>query len=96
MDFLLKITYYGVTAIATLLLCIFFLGNLFTERGGSTEKLILLVSGLTGTGFVVWSMIVGHGNGNWAMGIGLSVLGPVLFGLLMLIGLFSFTNIHWQ
>ncbi len=98
MEFIFKTGYYGVMTICTLLMCVFFLGNLVHSAAGDTwvNKLILLVSGTTGIVFLVWSVRIGHQSGQWLAGAGLAVLGVVLFGLMMLVGMFSFTKIHWQ
>lgn len=99
MEFLFKVGYYGISAVGVLVFCVFFLGNLFyTGNPAETwvSKLVLLVSGLTGVGFLVWSVVVGHVGGQWAAGMGLAVLGMVLFGAMMLAGMLMFTNVHWQ
>jgi hypothetical protein len=96
MDFLLKVGYYGVSVAV---FGLFFLGNLFSNANpGDTwvHKTILLVSGLTGIGFLVWSILVGHQGGQWALGIGLAVSGVVLFVVLMVAGMLTFTSVNWR
>jgi hypothetical protein len=99
MEFLLKAGYYGVSAVGVLVFGLFFLGNLF-YTGNPTDtwvtKVVLLVSGLTGVGFMTWSVVVGHMGGQWAVGMGLAVLGMVLFAIMALVGMLMFTNVHWQ
>lgn len=99
MDFLLKTTYYGVTALVTFAFGLFFLGSLFSDSGPtstSTHKLIFLVSGLCGLALFGWSVQLGHFSGHFLAGAGLAVLGLVVFGLLTLVGIFTFTNVHFQ
>jgi hypothetical protein len=98
LDFLLKVGYYGVSAIGVLLFGLFFLGNLFSNGPTDTwvSKMVLLVSGLTGVGIFVWSMAVGHFGGNWGAGILMAVGSVAVFGVMMLAGLLMFTTVNWQ
>lgn len=95
MEFLLKTAYYGVSGISLVLFGLFFVGNLF-QPGDGVEKAILLVAGLTGCGFLGWSFAAGHLGGHWAMGIGLVLVGLLLFGVMNLVGLLMFTKVRWN
>lgn len=99
MSFLLKVAYYGVSALSAVVLAVFFLGNLFGPgRPGETWRhtAILLVSGVTGLGLLAWSIRVGHFQGQWLAGTGLAVAAAAVFGVMMLAGLLLFTRVHWQ
>ena len=99
MNFLLKVGYYGVSTMSVLVLGLFFLGNLFgPNKAGETWRhtAILLVSGLTGIGLLVWSIRVGHFQGQWLAGLGLAVAAAAVFFVMMFGGMFLFTKIHWQ
>ena len=99
MNFLLKVGYYGASAISALVLAVFFLGNLFgPSRPGETWRhtAILLASGATGIGLLVWSIRVGHVQGHWLAGLGLAVVAAVVFFGMMFGGTLLFTKVHWQ
>jgi hypothetical protein len=94
MEFLFKSGFYGLTSVSTLALALFFLGNLFSETG--PNKLILLVSGLTGSAILAWAIHLGHVQSQYLAGMGLAGAAVLVFGTMMLIGIFTFTNVHWQ
>jgi hypothetical protein len=95
MEFIAKIAFFGATTISTILLGIFFLGNLFTTVD-STKQIILLVSGLTASAMLAWAIRLGYFDGQFLAGFGFAVASVVVFAVMMIAGIFAFTNIHWQ
>ncbi len=99
MDFILKVGYYGVSAVSVLMFGLFFIGNLLNTSNPSetwVTRTVLVVAGLTGLGFFGWSFVAGHMGEQWVVGIGLAVTGMVVFGLMMLAGMLMFTNVKWN
>lgn len=99
MSFLLEVGTYGVSAPSALVLVVFFLGNLLGPKSHSESwrhAAILLVSGATGIGLLVWSIRVGHFQGQWLAETALAAGAAAAFGILMLAGLLLLTRVHWQ
>lgn len=99
MDFLLKVLYYGVSAVGVLVFGLFFFGNLMDSSNPAdtwVSRAVLIFSGVTGLSFLGWSFVAGHMGEQWVVGIGLAVAGMVVFGVMMLAGMLMFTNVKWN
>ena len=99
MEFLLKAAFYGVFGLALLAFCGLVVAAPMLNSRPSTsgaELVVLFLSGLTALGFLGWAGYAGHMQGEWAMGLLLTILAIVLFVLMMVGGILLCTKSHWQ
>jgi len=98
MDFLLKIAFYGTGGISALVIAFFFLANLFGRSPSETwvHKAIVFVSGATAIALLSWSYRLGHVQGLWLAGLGVAVAAVATYFVMMVGGMFLFTNVRWQ
>ena len=101
MDFLLKIVYYALLAITTLISVFYFGATLLglidpTHTGKRQDDFFMLAATAVSLGILYKAYLVGHEQGNWGTGIWL-VLGAALsFLVIFLGGMLFFGKIHWQ
>lgn len=81
------------------LILLIWLGNLVVP-GQAYEswrhKAILFFSGAAAMSMLYWSYRVGQGQGQWLAALLLSLAAPIVFGVLTIVGLATFTNIRWN
>lgn len=98
MTFLLKIAFYALLCICSLISLFFLTAALFDNKPGSNlrEKVSLTLAAVSALGLLYWAFRLGHQQGQWGYGLGVIVLAALAFGLIMLIGMLTAKNIHWQ
>ncbi|MCX6609270.1 MAG: hypothetical protein NTW74_00280 [Acidobacteria bacterium] len=64
------------------------------ERMQRGEVLALTFAAIVSTGFLLWSIQAGPVDGNWALALGLAVIGLVLYFLLTLVGVLTLTKVQ--
>lgn len=95
--FILKITFYGLLVIFTMIA--FFL--LFANLLGSSpytpmrEKIITTTASVSALGVLYFAFRYGHLKENWTAGIGIEFLAVLVFLIIMIGGLLT-GKIHWQ
>jgi hypothetical protein len=101
MEFLLKIVYYALLAITTLLDVFYFGATLLglvdpTAVGKKQEDLFMLAATAVSLAILYKAYTAGHVQGNWGTGIWLVVGAIVSFIVIYVGGMLMFGNPRWQ
>jgi hypothetical protein len=96
MEQVFKFAYYAGTAMASLVMGFFFLASMMDQSNSTAARLVTLAAGATGFGLAYLGYRLGPAQGHWFAGLGLSVTAVFAAGLVMLLGMLTFTQTHWQ
>ncbi len=95
LDAVLKTGYFGVGFLLIAVPGIFSVSMPLSSSGERIQRgeiLALALAAIVSTGFLLWSIQAGPVNGKWGLALGLSVIGLVLYFLLTLVGVLTFTK----
>jgi len=95
MQLVLQAGYFGVGFLLIAFPAIFSVSMPLSSSGERMlrgEVLALTFAGIVSTGFLLWSIQAGPVDGNWALALGLAVIGLVLYFLLTLVGVLTLTK----
>ncbi|MBK6993812.1 MAG: hypothetical protein IPH31_02390 [Lewinellaceae bacterium] len=97
MESTFKIIYYALLVISIIVSGFLLFSSLFSTASNDAQRgrIVLILASGSALGFLYWAYRLGHQQGQFGLGIGMVVSAIVVFGLVMLVGLFT-GKIHWQ
>jgi hypothetical protein len=95
--FILKISFYGLLVIFTMIAVFLLFANLFGSSPYTPvrEKFLTTAASVSALGVLYFAFRYGHIKENWAAGIGIEFLAVFVFLVIMIGGLLT-GKIHWQ
>ena len=95
LDIVLKTSFFSVGFLLVTMPAIFSVSMPLSSSGERMQRgevLALTFAAIVSTGFLIWSIQAGPVDGNWALALGLAVIGLVLYFLLTLVGVLTLTK----